>query len=322
MRPQGGHITFRHGQVLLHGLTFAEAQALYKDVPAPSTAPVAAPEPEELLLFEGELIEVAAGHGLSCSTAGDALNSLRPCLDPKLCSALRNTLRARGYMAHPLPTGRCKRLLCEVRAALADQVASPRRVSAGQPYALGDVASSHASPGKCVFHDISDSHGECDEQVLDKPSAVQSEITADLAKLHTKVDTFARELDQRFSELVAAICKFPFRYEASKPREHKNEHDIVPHQHKQQLDLDRPTDGCNIAPQGHKHEQALEPRVIDDTFLPLTPQQQQQQQQNQQPRDVLFDDAIRHLADLRTRAEALAAEGHEVHFVIGGDVTS
>lgn len=74
----------------------------------------------DLLDFEGELMEVAKTAGFGCSSAGTALAALKPFIRSDLCNDIRSIIRARGHSAHPVPSGKCQRLLNDLQNALSE----------------------------------------------------------------------------------------------------------------------------------------------------------------------------------------------------------
>ena len=75
---------------------------------------------QDLLHFEGKFIELVSSHmNSSFTSASAALAAAKPHIPYRLANTVRNMLRARGAAAHPVPQGKCPRVLRELQCALA-----------------------------------------------------------------------------------------------------------------------------------------------------------------------------------------------------------
>ena len=74
---------------------------------------------DELIQFESDFVEEVAKHFPSSNgSVGGATSCAKPFLPTPCANAVRGLLRARGSSAHPVPAGRCSRIMKEVRSHL------------------------------------------------------------------------------------------------------------------------------------------------------------------------------------------------------------
>ena len=73
---------------------------------------------DDLLSFPEDPKVIVAATGMDAATPGEALGCIRKRLGPALANEVRALIRARGARSHPIPVGKCSRLLAAVRAHL------------------------------------------------------------------------------------------------------------------------------------------------------------------------------------------------------------
>ena len=131
--PSSALVVLRRGDELVYIHDRAIA-ATYKSAESRNVMPASLPTPmgdqyvlKELLRFEGEFVELV--NNITCggfTTPGLALAAIKPMVKPELATAVCNLFRSRGATAHPVPAGKCARILQEVQDSICGHIGTSR----------------------------------------------------------------------------------------------------------------------------------------------------------------------------------------------------